>query len=28
MQSAKLNVSRRLRATPYTPKVEALGVSG
>ena len=24
----KLNVSRRIRATPYTPKVEALGVSG
>lgn len=25
--SAKLAVSRRLRATPYTPRVEALGVS-
>jgi len=24
----KLNVSRRIRATPYTPRVEALGVSG
>jgi dimethylsulfoniopropionate demethylase len=28
MSTPKLNVSRRLRATPYTPKVEALGVSG
>ncbi len=26
--SARLQVSRRQRATPYTPKVEALGVSG
>lgn len=28
MTTPKLNVSRRIRATPYTPKVEALGVSG
>lgn len=28
MSSAKLNVSRRIRATPYTTRVEALGVSG
>ena len=28
MATAKLNVSRRIRATPYTPRVEALGVSG
>ena len=28
MSSPKLSVSRRQRATPYTPRVEALGVSG
>lgn len=28
MATPKLNVSRRIRATPYTPRVEALGVSG
>ena len=28
MSSPKLNVSRRIRATPYTSRVEALGVSG
>jgi dimethylsulfoniopropionate demethylase len=28
MAAPKLNVSRRIRATPYTPRVEALGVSG
>lgn len=28
MASPKLNYSRRIRATPYTPCVEALGVSG
>jgi dimethylsulfoniopropionate demethylase len=28
MQAPKLLVSRRIRATPYTPRVEALGVSG
>ncbi len=28
MPSPRLNVSRRIRATPYTPRVEALGVSG
>ena len=28
MATAKLNVSRRIRATPYTSRVEALGVSG
>jgi len=28
MQVPKLLVSRRIRATPYTPRVEALGVSG
>ncbi|NKB76525.1 MAG: dimethylsulfoniopropionate demethylase [Gammaproteobacteria bacterium] len=28
MSAPKLNVSRRIRATPYTPCVEALGVSG
>ena len=28
MTTPKLNVSRRIRATPYTPRVEALGVSG
>ena len=28
MPPPKLGVSRRLRATPYTPRVEALGVSG
>ncbi|MEM7282786.1 MAG: dimethylsulfoniopropionate demethylase [Pseudomonadota bacterium] len=27
MSSPKLQVSRRIRATPYTPRVEALGVS-
>ena len=28
MSTPKLLVSRRIRATPYTPRVEALGVSG
>ena len=28
MATPKLNVSRRIRATPYTPRVESLGVSG
>jgi dimethylsulfoniopropionate demethylase len=28
MSSPKLNYSRRIRATPYTPRVEALSVSG
>jgi dimethylsulfoniopropionate demethylase len=28
MPAPKLNTSRRIRATPYTPRVEALGVSG
>jgi dimethylsulfoniopropionate demethylase len=28
MPELKLNASRRIRATPYTPRVEALGVSG
>jgi dimethylsulfoniopropionate demethylase len=28
MSAPKLLVSRRIRATPYTPRVEALGVSG
>ena len=28
MSVTKLQVSRRQRATPYTPRVEALGVSG
>ena len=28
MATARLQVSRRIRATPYTPRVEALGVSG
>lgn len=28
MSAPKLTVSRRIRATPYTPKVESLGVSG
>ncbi len=28
MSAARLQVSRRQRATPYTPRVEALGVSG
>lgn len=28
MTTPRLNVSRRIRATPYTPRVEALGVSG
>ena len=28
MKTPKLNVSRRIRATPYTPRVEAHGVSG
>ena len=27
MSAAKLQISRRQRATPYTPRVEALGVS-
>ncbi len=28
MTAPVLNVSRRIRATPYTPRIEALGVSG
>jgi dimethylsulfoniopropionate demethylase len=28
MPEPKLNASRRIRVTPYTPRVEALGVSG